>query len=152
MWQKKRDKKYRESLDEAKNEFILLPMLAKDFEKRKKKVKYPVDVQPKLDGVRCLAFWKDDRVVLLSRGAKEYTLPHIAKELTAILKECPTLVLDGEAYAHGVGFQTSMSYIKRLQDDTVKIRYHVYDLLNLGDPDQVWRYPRRHRRRRRPVA
>ena len=136
MWQKKRDKKYRESLDEAENEFILLPMLAKDFEKRKAKVEYPVDVQPKLDGVRCLAFWDGDRVKLMSRGAKEYDCPHISNELAKHLPK--DYVLDGELYAHGVSFQTMMSWVKRLQADTLKLSYNAYDLIDLNNLKSQW--------------
>ena len=40
--------------DEAKNSNVILPMLAKDFNKEEHKIKYPCFIQPKLDGMRCL--------------------------------------------------------------------------------------------------
>ena len=70
---KKLDLKYATSPEEAE-QTVFLPMLAQCFEKRKKKLKYPVDAQPKLDGVRCLASWEDEEVVLTSRGGKRYNL------------------------------------------------------------------------------
>lgn len=133
MWQYKRDRKYAESPKDAKVP-TMLPMLAQDFEKRKKKnVVYPGYIQPKLDGVRCIARWGDDEIVLISRNGKPYNCPHIVKELKSILKA--DTVLDGELYVHGVGFQTITSWVKKLQPDTSKIEYHVYDMPIINDVD-----------------
>ncbi|MCF1193552.1 hypothetical protein LRR18_18355, partial [Mangrovimonas sp. AS39] len=83
LWQKKLDRKYSETPEDAQVESYG-PMLAKDF--NPKKVKYPAYVQPKMDGVRALASWDGDRVILMSRGNKEWTVPkHINKALEAIL-------------------------------------------------------------------
>ena len=40
------------------------PMLAHEFKKNKHKVKYPCIVQPKLDGIRCIATIKDGKCTL----------------------------------------------------------------------------------------
>ena len=77
MWQKKLDRKYRRNRDAAR-ETVFLPMLAHDWTKQKKLPEMPVDTQPKLDGVRCMAYWKEDNVILMSRAGKEYTVPHIS--------------------------------------------------------------------------
>ena len=55
MWQKRLDQRYRQTLEEIE-EIVFLPMLAHDFTKQKTPIEYPVDVQPKLDGVRCMAY------------------------------------------------------------------------------------------------
>ena len=68
---KKLDGKYSLTIEDCKKE-VFLPMLAASFDKRKDKVTYPVDVQPKLDGVRCLAYWDGDSVKLMSRGGKQW--------------------------------------------------------------------------------
>jgi ATP-dependent DNA ligase len=122
----KLDRKYSLSIKEAK-EPVFLPMLAHSFDKEKKKVKYPVFVQPKLDGVRALASWANGKVVLTSRSGKPYNVPHISKALEAIM--APDDVLDGEIYIHdkSLTFETLMSWIKRLQPNTQKLEYHVYD-------------------------
>jgi DNA ligase-1 len=104
-------------------------MLAKDFTKEKKKVSYPVDVQPKLDGVRCLAYLDGNDVVLLSRGGKPYNVPHIKKQVGDYLRaHGPEIVLDGELYIHNETFQTITSWVKKLQLETSKIEYHIYDV------------------------
>lgn len=140
MWTHRVERKYRRTIDEAKNDEIFLPMLASEFEKRRGQKKdghtYPCDVQPKLDGVRCLAYWEGDDVKLLSRGGKEYNCPHIVSVLRNCLR--PGMVLDGELYLHGVGFQTITSWVKKLQENTRKIQYHVYDCVLLNDRDADW--------------
>ena len=140
MWTHRVERKYRKTLDEANNDEIFLPMLASEFEKRRGQKKeghtYPCDVQPKLDGVRCLAYWDGEDVKLLSRGGKEYKCPHIVSVLRNHLQ--PGMVLDGELYLHGVGFQTITSWVKRLQANTSKIQYHVYDCVLLDERDADW--------------
>jgi len=123
---KKLDRTYSLSIEEAQKE-IFLPMLASSFDKRKDKVNYPVDVQPKLDGVRCMAFWEGDSVRLMSRGGKEWECSeHIEKQLEGILPK--GWVLDGELYIHGATFQEITKLVKKLRTESVNIEYHVYDV------------------------
>src|ERR1700680_394124 len=81
-WKFKIDRKYSSTPEEAQEEDIA-PMLAQSFEKRKNKnVYYPADIQPKLDGCRALARWSGDKIILTSRGYKEWNyVPHIIQEL-----------------------------------------------------------------------
>lgn len=44
---------YFQTIEEAKNSIVILPMLAKDYKKERQKVKFPCYVQPKLDGCLC---------------------------------------------------------------------------------------------------
>jgi len=127
MWKKKKDKGYFESITEAKEEEVFLPMLASDFEKHKNKIEYPVYVQPKLDGVRCLARWVGNKVVLMSRGGKEYILPHISKELERYLHK--NEVFDGEIYIHNSSFQEITRLVKKYREnETEKLMFWIYDL------------------------
>jgi len=102
---------------------FLLPMLAKDFKKEVKKVKYPCFAQPKLDGMRALASIEDG---FISRTGKAIdTIGHI------VLPELPGVVLDGELYAHGISFQENMKLIKKYREgETEQVRYHVYDIVS----------------------
>ena len=126
MHKKRLDGKYSLTIEDAKKE-VFLPMLATDFEKRKDKVTYPVDVQPKLDGVRCMAFWEGDSVRLMSRGGKKWECSeHIEKQLEGILPK--GWVLDGELYLHGETFQGITKLVKKLRTESVNIEYHVYDV------------------------
>lgn len=123
-WKNKKDKGYTETLDNARDE-VFLPMLAKDFEDNKKHVKYPCYVQPKLDGVRCMAYWNNDEVILMSRLGKTYDVPHIKEELERILPK--EQVLDGELYVHGLNFQEITRLVKKNRPESIQLQYHVYD-------------------------
>lgn len=110
-----------------------LPMLADKYEKHKKKVAFPGYIQPKLNGVRCLAMWdKDnDNVILVSRGGKTYFIPHIEKELRPFFQTNPTVILDGEIYSHGKRLQTISGAARKEKDAPDWLEYHVYDLLDI---------------------
>ena len=87
---------------------------------------YPVAVQPKLDGMRCLATIKDGVVTLKSRDGKIIeNMDHITQDLSKIKIN---ITLDGELYAHGLSFQENMKLIKKYrQGKTENIKYIVYD-------------------------
>lgn len=135
MWKAKLDRKYRLTIEEAMKP-LPLPMLAKDFEKNKKKVEYPCDTQPKLDGVRCLAQWEGDKVELTSRSGKPYNCPHITAELEQILPK--EIILDGELYVHGETFQAVTRLVKKVREDSTKIKLWTYDLVNTENLDLPW--------------
>lgn len=116
-----------------------LPMLAHKYEDKKKKVQWPASLQPKLDGLRCMARYEDGEVTLYSRSGKVLNLPHICEELASWMDE--EVVLDGELYVHGVALQTINSWIPKpgqsLKEESVQIEYHVYDIpIN----DKPWSY------------
>tara|TARA_Y100000034_G_scaffold137014_1_gene218430 strand:- start:2505 stop:3596 length:1092 start_codon:yes stop_codon:yes gene_type:complete len=136
MHSKKKDKGYYENLKDT-GKFRVSPMLAHKWEPTKQyKWSYPIDVQPKLDGVRCLAYWDNDNVVLMSRGGKEYTAPHISDELSKRLPK--TTILDGELYAHDISFQSFMSLAKRNRKESSALQYCVYDALDKGSLLDSW--------------
>jgi len=136
MWKKQLDKGYVEDINKV-DEIIYLPMLAQDFQKRKGKVKYPVDIQPKLDGVRCLAMWDGDRIALVSRKGKEYAVGHIAQELESVIQ--PNMILDGEIYLHGATFQEAVRLIKKHRPgESEKLEYWIYDVLMIGEEATEW--------------
>lgn len=128
---KKLDEGYFYTIEEAENEVVVLPMLAKEYGKEKKKVKYPAYSQPKLDGMRCLAIIKRGEVTLISRKGKEITtLEHIRKELLEGAHPLAEFVLDGEVYAHGESFQRNMELIKKYRPgETEAVKFHVYDMV-----------------------
>lgn len=105
-----------------------LPMLAQSFEKRKHNIKYPAYVQPKLNGVRCLAKKvSNTKIVYMSRKGKEYnTLEHLTPTLLKIMKVGQ--ILDGEIYVHGMNFQSIVRLVKKLRPESKNLEYHVYDV------------------------
>jgi ATP-dependent DNA ligase len=97
--------------------------------------KFPLDVQPKLDGLRCLVSADDQ--VLHSRGGKTYRLPHIAEQLARILPA--GAIADGEIYVHGVRLQALVSLVMRQQSRTRTVEYHIFDLLAGDRRARAWR-------------
>ena len=138
LWKNRIDRKYSKTIEEAKKT-VFLPMLAHDFWKEKKEIKYPVFVQPKLNGVRCLAFWEDDEVVLMSRQGKQYNLPHIKEELRTFLPK--NAVFDGEIYIHGISLQNINRLVKKWRpEESPALEYHVYDFFNPDEMDKTYLY------------
>lgn len=124
-WKKQCKKKYFPDEGSAATGFNLKPMLAKGF-RDCKKLTWPASLQPKFDGLRCLAYRKDGRVFLQSRGGDPYSVAHIAEELEAVLPD--GLILDGELYSHGISLQQVNSLVRRPQPDSLLVEYHVYDV------------------------
>ena len=83
-------------------------------------------VQPKLDGMRCLARKVNGKIILTTRSGKLIpTLPHIEDAL----KDLPdNIVLDGELYIHGMSLQNLISAVKKSNEDTIEVKYRLYDL------------------------
>ncbi len=127
QWKHKLDRKYVEDISKVSTRKIS-PMLAPNdgFEITKKYVKYPAYLQIKYNGLRCLSYLDNDRVVLLSRGLKEYNLPHIKEQLKTLLT--PGHMFDGELYLHGVSLQTINSWIRGERVEAKNIQYHIYDI------------------------
>jgi DNA ligase-1 len=114
----------------------LSPMLAHKYDDHKNKVKWPCHWQPKLDGIRCLAYRMPcGTIIMQSRQGKPFNaLPHLVKELDNILPD--GIVFDGELYIHGEEFQELVHLIKRdeAHEDSNKIEYHVYDCYDTKNP------------------
>ncbi len=130
----KLDDGYDYTIEGSKEKFknLLKPMLAQSYEKHKNKLKYPCYAQPKLDGIRCLARRQGDVVTLYSRKGKVLDLvPHINEALLEVLKDGQCA--DGELYTHGWDFQKIISAIKKTNENTPGIQYHIYDLPDMND-------------------
>ena len=138
-WDKKKTGGYAESLDDAHVPGVadaaavaahqaILPMLAHDYHKRGKDIKFPCYVQAKLDGVRCI--FKNG--ILTSRQGKVFpNMEHIVNDLKDV-----ELVLDGELYSDTLSFQQFVGLVrKKKHSDADKVllqqvKYWVYDCVN----------------------
>lgn len=142
LTQKKRDKGYGDSADDLDGHGIIKPMLASKYSDDNRKAEVhaafcvqPVFVQPKLDGVRCLATVNG----LRSRQWKPLvSAPHIEKFLQEFFSEFPEVLLDGELYTHKLrdDFDQIISLARQTKptpEDLVKsaelLEYHVYDVI-----------------------
>lgn len=100
---------------------------------------FPVIVQPKLNGERCLAqVTQGESVILLSStGLNISSVPHIQKELL----QYPSGYYDGELYNSTLAVQDIHSIVSRkvgLHPDHHIICFHIFDIAR--DLDQRRRY------------
>lgn len=109
---------------------VPLPMLAQDFNKRGKSITFPCLVQPKFDGVRCVAIQGRG---LFSRNGKAF--PHIAHVKAEVDALPAGTMLDGELYSDALTFQEIVGLVKKQkltaadQAKMPKIHLAVYDLI-----------------------
>lgn len=135
MWSKvkeKQDEGYFDTVEQAEGGNVILPMLALESKKASIDWSLPVYGQPKLDGMRCLAFIVDGKVKLMSRTGKTIdTMAHIVKAIEDVCTEQSNFILDGELYAHGISFQENMKLIKKIRPgETENVSYHIYDIVS----------------------
>lgn len=143
-WEKQKKKGYVESMEAAHTgeldaliEGGILPMLAHTFEKQGHKIKYPCYVQPKLDGIRCIAILKNGKCTLWSRTRKPIaSCPHIIKEIEDSFK-AGDITLDGELYNSDFknNFEHIVHLVRQEEPDPqhTDIQFHWYDVVN-GKP------------------
>lgn len=128
-------KDYHESIENIAESKFFKPMLARDYPKRKHMIDWAagVYVQPKLDGIRCIATQNG----LWSRTGKPIeSVPHLADALAPVFESNPDLVLDGELYNHKLrdNFNDIVSMVRKHKPSAVEltraaemVEYHVYD-------------------------
>lgn len=127
-WESKIKEQYVENIDSIKDysdHEIMLPMLAQKYEERKKYIKFPCYVQPKLNGVRMI--FQNGKFI--SRQGNEFTtLEHLRPELEILAKNDITMP-DGEIYIHGMNFQEIVRLVKKDRQDgsNSKLEYWIYD-------------------------
>jgi DNA ligase-1 len=122
-----------EDINDIDNPTPFKPMLAHKYEDYKDKLKYPVNVQPKLDGIRCIV--KSDG--MWTRNGKQIiSAPHIFESLKHHFLANPDLILDGELYYRDKNnFNTICSLVKKtkptsqdLEESKKLIQYWIYDV------------------------
>jgi DNA ligase-1 len=122
----------------------VVPMLAHTFADHGHKIVWPAAVQPKLDGIRCLAMIGDDKTVTLwTRTRKPIkSVPHINAALAA-LNAPAGFVFDGELYNHELkaNFEQIVSLVRHdtPRDGHEHVQYHIYDAAISVTFDERWR-------------
>lgn len=134
----KRKRGYTDSPNIAAVSERFQPMLAKVFEDERKHLdkllaRGSVCVQPKLDGIRCIARAEG----LFSRNGTEIVAtPHVHAALAPLFAADPDLVLDGELYNHDLkhDFPELVSLVRKTKPTPEDLaasevmQYWVYDL------------------------
>ena len=107
------------------------PMLAHDYNKRGKSIKFPCFIQRKFDGTRCVGMPGKG---LFSRNRKAY--PHMDHIVAEINKLPSAVILDGELYSDTLTFQEIVGLVKREtlkkgdEEKQLQIKFHIYDIIN----------------------
>lgn len=130
-WDKKVKSGYTIELESPSAETTYFPMLANEL--TDKPIQYPCYTQPKLDGIRCLIYIRDGKIMYQSRNHTMFQpFPHLSLEIMTIMSRNPgidNLILDGELYNHDLTFQQITSIVRKNDHpDLGKIQYHLYDL------------------------
>jgi DNA ligase-1 len=147
-WNKKQRQGYSISLVESnkgdnksKLSKNIKPMLAVEFN-RDKEMDYPVLVQPKLDGTRCMVYMLNGHIVFQSRLNTVYAeFTHLIPELMDIFSFAESVfgantsnfILDGELYNHDLPFEKITGLVRsKTRDPTevLQIQYHIYDCID----------------------
>ncbi len=144
-WEKQKKKGYVDSIMAAQSGEVdslveggIFPMLAQSYSKHASKIKFPCYVQPKLDGIRCIAVVKNGKCTLWSRTRKPInSMPHIVAALEEALYG-QDAVLDGELYNHKFkdSFEEIVSLVRldkpHPEGKYTNVQYHVYDTASTG--------------------
>ena len=109
-------------------------------------------VQRKIDGLRCISFIDNNKLVCLSRNNKEFKfLKEQKEEIYNLLKDHPNVILDGEWYVHSpiingklvtdtsrFSFITSACKTVRNTPHPNEnlIEYHVFDIIDYSKPQK----------------
>lgn len=153
-WEKQKKKGYVETQAAAEagevDELIeggIVPMLAHKYSEQGHKIKYPAFIQPKLDGIRCIAIVKDGQATLWTRTRKPITsMPHIVQELEAAFENMD-IILDGELYNHDYknNFEKIVSLVRSEEpiEGHEVVQFHVYD--SVSNEEFKFRYAQLHR-------
>lgn len=123
--------------DDRKYFYLLNPYALK--EKGAIIIKFPCLIQPKINGVRCTISFINNKVQILSKEGKRYSLPHLEVVLvgnkTLIEEnfkgyglELDDIFFDGELYIHGEKLQTISSAVKAPNLDTNRVQFIAFDL------------------------
>lgn len=134
-YEKKLARDYHKTIKSIDTKMRFKPMLATKWTDRSEKIdSKTVYVQPKLDGVRCIAT-KDG---LWTREGKPILgAPHIFEKLKKYFEKDGDLILDGELYNHSLkdDFNKIVSAVKKqkptagdLETSKQLIQYWVYDV------------------------
>lgn len=94
---------------------------------------YPCYVQPKLDGVRCVARLINGKTYFFSRNAKLFlSLQHLENKITLFFQDFPNIILDGELYSSQIEFQTLVGLVNRktYSPEMQVIQFHVFDIID----------------------
>lgn len=125
-----------------KKSILIRPMLAQTFDlskyqgnKKCKKIEFPCWGQPKFDGIRCLMYKKNDKIIMESRKGTEFHNFDILREEFMNTLSNEDCVFDGELYSFDMSFEnlSGLVRLKKPKDTQIKdintIKFYIYDVI-----------------------
>ena len=133
--------------EEKSSNVLIRPMLAQTFDKSKyelnkkcKKITFPCYVQPKIDGIRCIMYNKNNKIVMESRkGTEFYNFNRLKEEFQNTLFKEENIIFDGELYNFNIVFEklNGLVRLKKPKEEQItqinSIEYYIYDIIDLND-------------------
>ena len=122
------------------------PMLVRKYNDEKDNLIYPLYIQPKLDGARCIAYLNKsppdvtiNNVIMYSRQKKEFLgFDDIKTEILPALISMwdydnnESVYIDGELYKHGLSLQNISGAVRNSNRKNIKkytdIEFHIFDI------------------------
>lgn len=141
-YEKKLARDYHRQIDTVDEAMRFKPMLATKWADIGPKVNptNPLFMQPKLDGMRCIA---NSSGLWTREGKPIFGAPHVFNALKPLFDKFPDTIIDGELYNHKLrhNFNKIVSCAKKqkpteddLRESLENLEYHMYDLpSNPGD-------------------
>ena len=122
---------------------IPYPMSLHLYDNHKHKLKFPCYIQPKLDGIRLLAYYdiKTDKVIFKSRKLKDINgFDYIKDELLIKLRKYPNIFLDGELYCHGLNLQDISGIVRseKKSSNSRILEFNIFDCFDISNPG--WKF------------
>ena len=142
IWDKKKKSKgYFEDINLIDISTFLEPMLAKKFVDRLSKVTYPVMVDRKYNGMRCITTANGQTT---RNNELIISAPHTFEAVRHLFDEHPDLVIDGELYNNDYRYKLNeiISIVRKtknvtaevLAESKLKVKYYIYDGYNFDVP------------------
>jgi len=126
------------------------PMLAQTFKpdnynkSRGYHLSFPLYVQPKYDGIRCIAYLNDNKDIVLEsrKGIAFENMDHIRHEVKSVIHSDSNFYLDGEIYTDELPFET-ISGLVRTKENTnselnMKLKFYIYDCIDLKNKNKTY--------------
>lgn len=107
-----------------------------------KKLKWPQQIEPKLDGLRATLVIEGTalkpQVKFLSSSGKEYTaLRHLVDTFSVLYNGPVPNILDGEVYCHGMTLEEINAAAKKLCPETLNLKYHLFDVPSVEESQGI---------------